>query len=181
VSIIAEKDINSIIGKNSIWASRTSLLCTTYIGGIADFDDVIDIDSIFANKMPTNIYLHPAGVEISVMYKFKLRKIGIPFKDIVSVHIEDKTAVTERKEKSIIGRALVGGLLFGPVGAIIGGMTGLGTKEKVIFTPDLIMTVLYLDGENTEKAIVFTSKYSDRSKLLIDARQVFQSKLTIEI
>jgi hypothetical protein len=177
MSIIQENQINDIIGKNSIWAIRTSLICTTYVGGISDFDKIIDVDSIFANKMPTNIYLHPTGVEISVMYKFKLRKIGLPFKDILSVHIEDKTAITEQKEKSIIGRALVGGLLFGPVGAIIGGMTGLGTKEKVIFTPDLIMTILYLDNDSSEKAIVFTSKYNNRSKLFTDARQVFQSKL----
>lgn len=37
-----------------------------------------------------------------------------------------------KEEKSIIGRAVIGGLLLGNVGAIIGGMTGLGTIEKMI-------------------------------------------------
>jgi len=34
------------------------------------------------------------------------------------------------KDKSVIGRAIVGGLLLGPVGAIVGGMSGIGTKTK---------------------------------------------------
>lgn len=38
--------------------------------------------------------------------------------------------ITE-KDKSVIGRAVVGGLLLGPVGAIVGGMSGIGTKQKV--------------------------------------------------
>lgn len=35
-----------------------------------------------------------------------------------------------QKQKSIAGRAVVGGLLLGPVGAIVGGMTGIGKKEQ---------------------------------------------------
>lgn len=34
------------------------------------------------------------------------------------------------KDKSVIGRAIVGGLLLGPVGAIVGGMSGIGTKTS---------------------------------------------------
>ena len=37
---------------------------------------------------------------------------------------------TIEKDKSVIGRAVVGGLLLGPVGAIVGGMSGIGTKKE---------------------------------------------------
>lgn len=37
---------------------------------------------------------------------------------------------TIEKDKSVIGRAIVGGLLLGPVGAIVGGMSGIGTKKE---------------------------------------------------
>lgn len=37
---------------------------------------------------------------------------------------------TIEKDKSVIGRAIVGGLLLGPVGAIVGGMSGIGTKQE---------------------------------------------------
>lgn len=36
----------------------------------------------------------------------------------------------QQEQKSVIGRAVVGGLLLGPIGAIVGGMSGLGTKVK---------------------------------------------------
>jgi hypothetical protein len=34
------------------------------------------------------------------------------------------------KSKSVIGRAAVGGLLLGPLGAIVGGISGVGNKQK---------------------------------------------------
>lgn len=34
------------------------------------------------------------------------------------------------KQKSIGGRAIAGGLLLGPLGAIVGGMSGIGNKAK---------------------------------------------------
>ena len=34
-------------------------------------------------------------------------------------------------EKSVIGRAVAGGLILGPIGAIIGGISGIGTKQKI--------------------------------------------------
>ena len=37
---------------------------------------------------------------------------------------------TIEKDKSVIGRAVVGGLLLGPVGAIVGGMSGIGAKKE---------------------------------------------------
>lgn len=34
------------------------------------------------------------------------------------------------QQKSVAGRAVAGGVLLGPVGAIVGGMSGIGTKNK---------------------------------------------------
>ncbi|MBE6489170.1 MAG: SHOCT domain-containing protein [Methanosphaera stadtmanae] len=47
------------------------------------------------------------------------------------VNIENRTFIEEKiKNKSTVGRAVTGGLLFGGVGAIVGGMTG-GQKKEV--------------------------------------------------
>lgn len=43
-------------------------------------------------------------------------------------NVELLKEITE-KDKSVIGRAVVGGLIFGAVGAIVGGMSGIGKKE----------------------------------------------------
>jgi len=36
---------------------------------------------------------------------------------------------TQLKDKSSIGRAVIGGVIFGPVGAIVGGISGVGAKQ----------------------------------------------------
>jgi hypothetical protein len=46
----------------------------------------------------------------------------VPFKDILSCELEEVThTVTTTKKKHSIGRAVAGGVLLGPVGAIVGG------------------------------------------------------------
>lgn len=44
-------------------------------------------------------------------------------------NVELLQEITET-DKSVIKRALVGGILLGPVGAIVGGMSGIGTKKN---------------------------------------------------
>lgn len=58
-------------------------------------------------------------------------------KPIVKLSLEQIIAancVTEKeiieKSKSVAGRAIAGGVLLGPLGAIIGGMSGVGNKQK---------------------------------------------------
>lgn len=47
--------------------------------------------------------------------------------DIESINSYAQEATTE-KNKSVIGRAIVGGALFGEAGALVGGMSGIGKK-----------------------------------------------------
>lgn len=54
-------------------------------------------------------------------------------------------------EKSSIGRALAGGLLFGGVGAVVGAISGSGTKQK----KSDIFIISYLSSNNEEKVIQF--------------------------
>lgn len=58
-------------------------------------------------------------------------------KPIVILSLEQIIAancITEKeiieKSKSVTGRAIAGGVLLGPLGAIIGGMSGIGNKQK---------------------------------------------------
>ncbi len=47
--------------------------------------------------------------------------------------IEKAEVLTEQqlKNKSVIGRAVIGGILFGGVGAVVGGISGTGQKTQV--------------------------------------------------
>ena len=44
-------------------------------------------------------------------------------------NVEILKQITE-EDKSVAGRAIVGGLVFGVAGAVVGGMSGMGTKKK---------------------------------------------------
>ena len=56
------------------------------------------------------------------------------------------------QQKSVIGRAAVGGLILGPLGAIVGGMSGIGNKSKKETRHYLIINYISPEGE---KAISF--------------------------
>lgn len=177
-SLIVSTDIVNKLGKRPLLSEWIRLSNAQYATGIALFDSIIDPEKILTSPMITNIIKRPLGIEISIMYKFSLHKVGLPFENIVSVAIEDKQRITERQEKSVIGRALVGGLLLGPLGAVVGGMSGIGTKEKTLFAPDLIMTLTYNDNHE-EKIIAFTAKYENRAKLYKGAIKLFGDKLIV--
>lgn len=71
--------------------------------------------------------------------------------------IKDARKLTEQQiteaNKSVVGRAVVGGLLLGPLGAIIGGMSGVGTKKKK--EPEKNFLIITYNFEDTEKQLVF--------------------------
>lgn len=55
-------------------------------------------------------------------------KVKLKYDQITDVYYGLQTEIAE-KSKSVIGRAVAGGLLFGGVGAVVGAVSGSGTKE----------------------------------------------------
>lgn len=51
------------------------------------------------------------------------------YNQITDVYYGLETEIVE-KNKSVIGRAVAGGLLFGGIGAVVGSISGTGSKEK---------------------------------------------------
>lgn len=60
---------------------------------------------------------------------------------IDKINIAKFMSETEIKEKSksVGGRAVVGGILLGPLGALVGGMSGVGDKKKKTITNYIII------------------------------------------
>ena len=66
----------------------------------------------------------------------------ISYKDIISVEIfEDNASIAKTIRTSQIGGAVAGGLLFGGVGAIIGGLSGKTETSKKIKRVDLRLVI----------------------------------------
>ena len=67
----------------------------------------------------------------------------IPYSMITDIS-ECTVEELQEKQKSVIGRAIVGGALFGGIGAIVGGMSGVGTKTETVRKK--LVTVTYQDN-----------------------------------
>lgn len=71
--------------------------------GVALYDDYLEVKA-------------PAG------------SVKLKYDQITDVYYGLQTEIAERS-KSVIGRAVAGGLLFGGVGAVVGAVSGTGTKD----------------------------------------------------
>lgn len=74
--------------------------------------------------------------------------ITLPYERIRGFKLEDET--TLKKSGSTIGRAIVGGTLFGNTGAIVGGMSAKGNTNT-----KWIGTLLYVDKDNNPQELLF--------------------------
>lgn len=91
---------------------------------------------------------HQYGIELNQTFK----PLYIHPMQVQKVTLENSETI---KNKSVIGRAAVGAILAGPVGAIVGGMSGIGKKEKRLY----LLMIDYYDVYSHElKSILITSK-----------------------
>jgi hypothetical protein len=68
------------------------------------------------------------------------------------------------KNKNVVGRSIAGGLMFGEMGAVIGGLSGVGNKNKTIHRKFVFIT--YQSSDKTDCGIVFEIEdYELRSAL----------------
>lgn len=131
-----------------------------YLGGIPPFDEK------FSNKKRNEYILtfeiRPRGLEIKIDHLFTAYRTGFLHEQIEFFVIERQKQILEKKGKSVVGRALLGGILLGPVGAIVGGMTGIGNKEVNALQVDNILSIkinqpdalLTFSGDNKDYSTV---------------------------
>ena len=175
MELLTKKELNEKLGKPNIWMPKKTINLFYYLGGVESFDDKIDAKSIFSVPNIADFEIRSQGLVIKIMDKFKQHRIGIEYNKIVSINLEDKEQIYEKKEKSVVGRAVVGGLLLGPLGALVGGMTGLKDGIKKGDMPDLVLSIEIGKNENDiEKMIMFSCKYDKRT----DVIQFFKKNMT---
>lgn len=77
----------------------------------------------------------------------------LSYKQLCGIKTMTESEVHEAT-KSVIGRAAVGGVLLGPLGAIVGGMSGVGTKKNE--TKRYFVVINYHPSSSPEETCVIS-------------------------
>lgn len=112
----------------------------TYIDGLGIAQNTFCKLYLFDDKLQIN-----AGKQ---KFEIKLEKIR-------AAVVKNERELIE-KSKSVVGRAVVGGVLLGGLGAVVGGMSGVGTKKK---KGDLnhFLIINYTDSSGELAAVTFVN------------------------
>jgi len=147
---MTKKESQNRLGSSGFF-SETPVLELNYAGGIQPFDRILDDSAL--DSQPVNVFARPEGWEFQMHESlFSKVRVGLLDEWADRAALERAETIKEKKEKSVIGRALAGGVLFGPLGAVVGGMTGVKDKE-IDRTPDSFLTI---KTETHDEPAVFT-------------------------
>jgi hypothetical protein len=169
MKLLSKNELNEQFGKPSFWSPIRTVNLFYYLAGIEVFDELWDSGSSWGSGIHLfDITMRPRGLELNTISWSKSPKTGVAFEKIVSITMEDKDQLFNKKEKSVAGRAIVGGLLLGPVGAIVGGMSGLkGDKEVKSKMPDIIISMAIGNNpDNIERVIMFSCDFKKKQKAI---------------
>lgn len=109
----------------------------TFIDGIAGIPQ----------NTPCLIFANSDLLTIQPLHMKTAPNYNIQMLQITNVAIVTEQEIVE-KSKSVIGRGIAGGLLLGPVGAIVGGLSGVPSKKVKTFSFFLVFN--YRSADNAE-------------------------------
>jgi len=109
---------------------------------------------------PVKITFHKHGIRINKNdWPVKDEIIQLHFRQVIEMQ---KISSDELRNKDVIGPAVLGGLMLGPLGAIVGGMSGVGAKEKVFY-----LSITYWDREKKGAHTLFLSGLKNPIEILV--------------
>lgn len=111
---------------------------------ISDHFKLIENVATFAKGYMYEVALYEDHLEVVSLQK---KKLTLNYDQITDVFYGMETEL-KSKPKSVIGRAAVGGVLFGGIGAVVGAISGSGQKETKERHFYFIVSFVGLDGHD---------------------------------
>ena len=68
--------------------------------------------------------------------------------------VKTSSAELVQANKSVVGRAVVGALIMGPLGAVVGGMSGISAKEKLQIRQYLVINFWEIDTRTSQSILI---------------------------
>ncbi len=118
------------------------------------------------------VLLHTHGIQIMSGLNF----YPIHNSQIISLKTVSKEELV-KTDKSVIGRAVVGGLILGPLGAIVGGMSGIGSKEKFIDKQYFIINFWDITTQSAQSILISSTEKTKMNSFIL--RQEKENSLNI--
>jgi len=97
----------------------------------------------------------------SLITKAKGKTYELKYNQLTAIQATNQTDLL-KKDRSVIGRGVAGGLLLGPLGAIVGGMSAVGRHKKV--KGEFLILNYISSGEEEPKVIIFDMKKRSLAK-----------------
>ncbi len=135
------------------------------IDGLPLRNQEADIELTFDDKFLLIAETRPQGFKMVTDNLFK-----IPLENVIDTLLTTEKEVVE-KNKSVVGRGVVGGLVFGPAGLLLGGLSGIGKKNKV--EKSKIYIVSYVGSDKEVKNITF-----GMNKMMVGVTEKFDRALS---
>lgn len=110
---------------------------------ISDYFKLLEDVAGFSKDWSHEVALYENHLEITSIQK---KKLLLNYDQITDVFYGAEAELKE-KSKSVFGRALVGALLFGESGAVLGAISGTGTKTKKEYHFYFIISYTGSDGQ----------------------------------
>lgn len=116
---------------------------------ISEHFKLLENVAMFSKGYMYEVALYDTYLEITSLQK---KTVTLNYNQITDVFYGGKTELIQ-KPKSVIGRAVVGGVIFGGVGAIVGAASGTGTKTGK--KTHLYFIISYTSSDGEDKYIQF--------------------------